>query len=36
MICSNKTFVTGDDGGYAIAWDAELKKKLHEVISSFS
>ncbi|TKV91260.1 hypothetical protein SEVIR_9G083300v4 [Setaria viridis] len=30
---SKKTFVTGDDGGYAIAWDAELKKKLIELPS---
>ncbi|WVZ60635.1 hypothetical protein U9M48_010628, partial [Paspalum notatum var. saurae] len=30
----NKTFVTGDDGGYAIAWDAQSKKKLLEASSS--
>lgn len=35
VICSNKTFVTGDDDGYAIAWDARSKKKLVEVISTF-
>ncbi|OEL25677.1 Mitotic checkpoint protein BUB3.3 [Dichanthelium oligosanthes] len=28
-----KTFFTGDDGGYAIAWDAQLKKKLLELPS---
>ncbi|CAN6322533.1 unnamed protein product [Urochloa humidicola] len=28
-----KTFVTGDDGGYAIAWDAQSKKKLFELPS---
>ena len=36
MIRSKKIFVTGDDGGYAIAWDAQSKKKLLEVISTFS
>jgi len=28
-----KIFVTGDDGGYAIAWDAQSKKKLLELPS---
>jgi len=36
MIRSKKIFVTGDDVGYAIAWDAQSKKKLLEVISSYS
>ncbi|KAF0915488.1 hypothetical protein E2562_036532 [Oryza meyeriana var. granulata] len=26
----DKTFVTGDNEGYAIVWDAQSKKKLHE------
>ncbi|KAF2941427.1 mitotic checkpoint protein BUB3.3 isoform X1 [Oryza sativa Japonica Group] len=26
----DKTFVTGDNEGYVIAWDAQSKKKLHE------
>ncbi|XP_006650621.2 mitotic checkpoint protein BUB3.3 [Oryza brachyantha] len=26
----DKTFVTGDNEGYAIAWDAQSRKKLHE------
>ncbi|KAJ1293526.1 hypothetical protein BS78_01G075000 [Paspalum vaginatum] len=29
----NRTFVTGDDGGYAIVWDAQSKKKLLELPS---
>ncbi|KAF8709835.1 hypothetical protein HU200_029548 [Digitaria exilis] len=29
----NKTFVTGDDGGYVIAWNARSKKKLVELPS---
>lgn len=31
LIGSDKTFVTGDNEGYVIAWDAQSKKKLHEV-----
>ncbi|XP_039782503.1 mitotic checkpoint protein BUB3.3-like isoform X1 [Panicum virgatum] len=31
-----KIFVTGDDGGYAIAWDAQSKKKLLECHKSNS
>ncbi|BAS86486.1 Os03g0758700 [Oryza sativa Japonica Group] len=30
LIGSDKTFVTGDNEGYVIAWDAQSKKKLHE------
>jgi hypothetical protein len=36
LVTSKKTFVTGDDEGCTIAWDARSKKKLIEVISSFS
>uniref|UniRef100_A0A0E0KJ89 Anaphase-promoting complex subunit 4 WD40 domain-containing protein n=1 Tax=Oryza punctata TaxID=4537 RepID=A0A0E0KJ89_ORYPU len=30
LIGSDRTFVTGDNEGYVIAWDAQSKKKLHE------
>jgi hypothetical protein len=33
LIGSKETFVTGDNEGYVIAWDALSKKKLLEVIS---
>jgi cell cycle arrest protein BUB3 len=36
LVTSNRTFVTGDDKGCTIVWDAQLKKKLIEVIASFS
>jgi hypothetical protein len=34
LVTSNRTFVTGDDKGCTIVWDAQLKKKLIEVIAS--
>ena len=36
LVGSKQTFVTGDNEGYAIAWDAFKKKKLLEVISGSS
>jgi cell cycle arrest protein BUB3 len=36
LVGSKENFVTGDNEGYAIVWDALSKKKLLEVISASS